>query len=185
MSYDYSGFEDKATPVDLLSRISALATDQLKAEAAVEEAEKALETRKAELRQIAEVLLPALMEEAQMADFTTASGLKVTVKENIRASIPAARQAEAFAWLQAHDHADLIKREVKLDFDRNQEDECDVIMKEVAAHHPDIRMDLKRSVNPMTLSSFVRERLEAGDVIPQDVFGVFRQKASKIKVPKD
>lgn len=185
MSFDYSEFQKEPTPTDLLARISELANVQVKAEKAVEAAEKALEERKAELRQIAEVQLPQLMEEAKMAEFTTSDGLKVSVKENIRASIPAAKQAEAFAWLQAHDHADLIKREIKIDFDRTQEEQCAGVMRALNEQFQGLRMDLKRSVNPMTLSSFVRERLEAGEVLPLEAFGVFRQKASKIKVPKD
>ena len=38
------------------------------------------------------------------------------------------------------------------------------------------------AVNPQTLQAFVRQSLEAGEKIPMDLLGVYRQRQAKVKV---
>ena len=181
MTYDYT--EQKAAPsTDLLTRISELATAQRLAETKLEEADLEAKKCKEALRVIAEVQLPALMDEAGMAEFTTRDGIQVKVAETVRATIPAAFQAEAFGWLKANGHDQLIKREFKIEFSRDEESWAEKFERELREREQPLKFEVKRSIHPSTLASFVREQLEEGVAIPLDAFGVHRQKASKIKV---
>lgn len=178
MSHDYSGFEEKPVPTDLLSQISALAAEQKSAELQVALAEDALATAKATLRDIAERRLPELMDAAEMAEFTTRDGIKVSVKEVIRASLPKGREMAAFEWLHTHEHEGLIKNEFKIPLGSGDMELAERLR--AALQDLQVEFEQKRTIHPATLASFVREQLEAGVAIPLDVFGAARIKSSKI-----
>lgn len=178
-TFDYSEFKDG--PGDnLLARLSGLALDQKRAEAEVARLEEELKTAQARLRDIAEHQLPALMDEAEMSEFTTKDGIKISVKEVIRGSIPASNASKAFAWLEEHGHDNLIKREFKIEFGKDEEAWAKKFARDLAKRKRPLKVQLKRTVNPRTLQAFVREQLEEGVDIPLNLFGVFRQRFSKI-----
>lgn len=179
MSHDYTSFTDK--PEDnILAKLSKLATEQLGAEKAVAAAELELESAKDALREIQEVKIPDLMDEAKVTEFATPSGLKIKVKENIRASISKANAPGAFAWLRENGHESLIKRQVTVMFGKGEDEEAASAIK--ALEERELPVDDNSSVNAQTLSKFVREKLEAGEVIPMELFGVFRQRVSAVTV---
>lgn len=174
---DYSEFKE-ATGEDLLSRISALAFSQKQAELDVAEAEEKLAAAKNTLRDISDRQLPNLMDEAQLTEFTTRDGIKVSVKEVIRASLPKGKEAVAFAWLAAHEHDDLIKREFKVPFDREAEEAASQLR--TYLEEAGFSFESKQTIHPQTLAAFVREQLEAGVDIPLEAFGAARVKSAKI-----
>lgn len=182
--HDYSDFKDG--PGDnLLARISGLALDQKQAEADVARLEEELKAAQAKLRDIAEHQLPALMDEAEMKICQTRDGITVKVVEKIRGSIPAATAPKAFAWLEEHGHGNLIKREVKVEFGRDEEAWAKKFLADLAKRKKPLKHELKRAVHPSTLASFVTEQLQEGVDIPLDTFGVYRQRSAKIEFKED
>lgn len=159
-----------------LKQLSELARAQLDAETALAEAEKNVKLRKDELKVIKEQMIPELMDEMGMEDFTTTEGIKITVKEDIRASITAANAPEAFRWLRDNGHANLIKRKITVT-PANDEQGTEVLDRLAG-----LEVEDKPSVHPMTLSAWVREMLRDGKDIPMEPFGVFRQRVSKVEV---
>ena len=73
---------------DGLKSVSALAQRIREAEKAIETAEAFLKTRKDEMQQLTDELLPAAMEELGMKSFTLEDGAKVEVRQLYGASIP-------------------------------------------------------------------------------------------------
>lgn len=180
MSHDYSQFQEHAPAENILQKLAQAAREQRAAEKAVAEKELELENAKKELKRISEVVIPSLMDEAHMEEFTTSDGIKIKVDENVRASIPAAKAAEAFAWLRLHKHDGMIKHNFVVPFSKHETERAAAFSKLLA--DLDQPFEEKRSVHPSTLSSWVREMLEKGEQIPMETFGVFRQRVSKIEV---
>jgi hypothetical protein len=180
MEHDYSAFAEEVNATNILAAISSLASDQKAAEAAVAAAEEALEKAKAALREIAEHRLPELMDAAQMTEFTTRDGIKISVKETIRASLPKGREAEAFEWLREHEHEGLIKNEFKVPLNREQAESA--VQLAEALQGLGLEYEQRRTIHPSTLASFVKEQLEAGVELPMDAFGVYRNRATKITI---
>lgn len=176
---DYSEFKDG--PGDnLLAQISATALEQKEAEAKVAKLEEELQVAKDTLRDISERRLPELMDSAEMTSFTLSDGTKIEVNEKIRAGIPPKTQGQAFMWLKEHGHDALIKNQITVDFDREQEDIAEKFAENLREKWDDVRFKQKKTVHASTLASFIKEQLSEGIDIPLDIFGAFRQRFSKI-----
>ncbi len=180
--YDYSDFQTETPPDNLMARISDAALRQKKLESQVAQLEEDLSHAKEELRQVDEVELPGLMEQAQCEEFTTRDGIRIGVKEAIRGSIPKPNQAKALKWLEDNGYESLIKREFKIQFDRDQEAWARKFEADLAKRKKPLAVKVERKVNPQTLQSFVKQLLEEGEDFPMDLFGVFRQRRAKIDV---
>jgi len=176
--HDYSDYIDRPQSEDALAELARLADAQLEAHKAVARAEVELTKRERELRDIAEVAIPELMEEMGIETFTTTSGVKISVKEQIRANILAANRGAAFRWLRDNGHAALIKREVKVAFGMGE----DELAQETIDKLGDLPVEDKSSVHPSTLKKFVSDRLADGKDVPEDVFSIHRQRVAAIKV---
>jgi len=171
--------QEAATSGAQMKQLQELAEEQDRTEKELAKAERVVATIQARWKDVAERRLPELMDEIGLSEFKTATGLNIKVNETIRASIPKPRAAEAFAWLIAHNHEALIKRTVSVSFGKGEEDAARAFTDHLKT---DLHIEYgdKASVHASTLSSFVKEKLEAGEDIPQDLFGVFRQRVSKV-----
>lgn len=179
MSEDYSAYAPTATSTGELAELTRLAEAQAAAEAEVARLEAELTKARETARDYAERQVPELMDRIGMEEFKTASGLKIKVDETIRASITAANGPAAFAWLREHNHAALIKREVKVAFGKGEDEKADSLIKDLEDRG--LIAEEKTAVHPSTLAAFVRENLREGREIPLDLLGVHRQRVSKIK----
>jgi hypothetical protein len=180
---DYSDFRAGAGD-NILASIAQTAREQLEAEAKVARLEDELKSAQASLRNIQEHVLPRLMEQAEQSEVTTAEGIKVEVKEVLRGSIPEASQQQAFAWLETNNAGALIKREVTIEFGKGEEAWAAKFMADLSKRKRPVRSKAKKRVHPQTLLAFLREQLEAGNDIPLELFGVFRQRFAKITLRK-
>lgn len=173
-----------ATSDDALARIARIASQQLAAELLVAEIEDKLATAKKTLRSISETDLPQAMAEAGIKTFTTQDEYIITVKDEVSCSIPAARAADAFQWLDKNGFGGLIKTDVITKFNRDQRKEADKIAKLIGKQGFDA--NIKQYVHPQTLKSFIMERLEdtAGPAVPLDLFGAFPYNVAVIKPTK-
>ncbi len=182
MTYDYSDFDDKTLGDNLLSVLSHAAQEQLDAEAEVERCEEALKTAKEKLKQISWYKLPKLMDEARQEKCVAAGGIEIAVKEDVRASIPAANEAKALTYLESVNQAGMIKRQFIIEFGREEESWAKKFERDLKQRKKPVNCKIKRSVPHQTLSAWVRKELEEGTALPLDLLGVFRQRISTVKV---
>ena len=122
-----SGFEDVAQELSSvdeegLSRVSKLANIQLRLERRVAELDAELKQAKRDLQEISGDQLPAAMLEYGIREFKLEDGSQITVKNFYSASIPKDRQEESFTWLVENGFGDLIKNQVRVSFERGQEE---------------------------------------------------------------
>lgn len=177
---EYLQYVQPETSVDRLSDLQRLAEQQAEADAEVKSLEAKLAAAKEKFRDLSERQVPELMDEIGMAEFTTRTGLKIKVEETIRAAIPKAKEVLAFAWLREHKHSAMIKRTVSVAFGKDEDDKAANLLTKLGEEG--FEADDKAAVHPSTLSAFVREKLKAGEEVPLDLFGVHRQRVSKIQV---
>lgn len=114
--------------------------------------------------------LPDLMRELGVSEFALRTGEKITVKEDVDASITGKTRAGALQWLITNGFGGLIKTEVLARFDRGAHEEAEAFARRVAETHDDI--ELKETVHPGTLKAFVKEQMAGGAAVPVDLFNI-------------
>ncbi len=153
-----------------IAELSDMATALYLAELKVEEAEEALKSAKAAARKIAEVDIPELMNDIGMREFTTRSGIKLSIQNITAASITADRKSEAHAWLDEHDQGHIIKRNVVVGFSKGEGDKAKALRTQLEADGMTVKTE--EGVHSSTLRSWAKTQLEDGADIPMDLFGV-------------
>jgi len=175
--HDYSA-DLEAPSTDRLAELSSLANDLYLAELDVVERKRELEEAQAKADDISQQQIPQLMESIGIEEFTTTSGVKLSIKDIIRAAPPAARRAEAYAWLKEHGYGDLIKHNIIVGFGRDEEQDANDLAADLERKGLRTKDELK--VESQTMKKFVKDRLAAGQAIPMDLFGVRQFKQAKI-----
>lgn len=175
-------FEDdriEAGEVGNLGQISELAKELVTRTEELEDLENIVKNRKKELRALTEETLPNALLEIGLSEVKLDSGVKIETKQFYRASIPKAREEEAFNWLRDNGHGDLVKHVVAVRFDRENDDAALALVKDL--EDQGLQPEDKSSVHTMTLRAWVREQIEAGEEIPQDLLGVYVGQQATIK----
>ena len=140
--------------------------------------EKELKELKRKVELVSGEVIPTMMQEMNISTLKLADGSSVEVKPVYGASIPIAKREEAFKWLRDNDLGDLIKNEVTVAFGRGEDNKAADYA--TLAQGQGFEPVQKLKVEPMTLKALVRERLEAGQEMPSDLFNLFTGNRTKI-----
>lgn len=152
-----------------LTQVTALAELQVRQEKFVAQLEEDLKAAKEALRKTSDVDLPNAMSEVGLTAFTLTNGHKISIKEEVYASIPKDYQEQAFMWLRDHDFGALIKNQIIAEFGKGEDEAARDAAMLLAEHG--WKPQQKESVHPMTLKAFIREQLAEGHEVPLDFFG--------------
>jgi hypothetical protein len=167
-----------------LTRVTKMAQMLLERQAEQAAAEAALEAIKKKVVQIEQEDLPTLMAELGLQEFKLSSGEKITIKDEVACSISKEHQSAAFAWLIKNKFGGIIKTLVAVQFGKGEHADAARMAKalqtQLGKAHP---VELDESVHPQTLKAFVKERLQNGDALPVDLFGVLPFKKAIITKP--
>lgn len=189
--FDYAIEDTAPQPVNdsKMSQLAELAKKQVELEESKETAEAAVKLCESNLSAIRDKLLPDLLEELGLESFKTRDGLKISVKKMITASAGGKKDPQRFQkvcqWLKEHGHGGLVKRTIGVFFGVGEEEQATKFTEAIdgiVAEIGKVVMD-DSEIHAMTLSSFVREQLEAGEEIPE-FFNVHRMKTAVIDKPK-
>lgn len=183
IKYDYSQFET-GIGHNLMTQINAAANEQVKAEAEVERLEEELRAAQKRVLHIKEHVLPELMDAAGMTKIKTDTGVEVAVYDIFRGSLNYGDVPKGIKWLEENNSGDLIKREFKISFDRDEEEWAAKFERDLRQRKKEVRMVVNRTVNPQTLCAFAKEQMEAGVNVPMDILGLTRLRQARIKLPK-
>jgi len=123
-------------------------------------------------------VIPTMMTEMNISTLKLADGSAVEVKPIYGASISPDNKEKAFKWLRDNGLGVLIKNEVTVAFGRNEDNKASqyAILAKGQGYEP----VQKLKVEPMPLKALVRERLEAGQEMPSDLFNLFTGNRTKI-----
>lgn len=152
-----------------LDQMAALARAMVDADASVEQAEASLKEAKERARILREETIPSAMQELGLEELKLDTGQKLSVKQDVYASIPSAQKDAAFQWLEDNGFGGLIKVEVAADFRKGEADQAAELFKELQQRG--LQVGLDQSVHAQTLKAFLREQLAAGTNVPLDLFG--------------
>ena len=175
-------FEENVTD-NALTQIKETAEQQEQAEVAVEKATEELSIAKKEFVRISEKVFPDLLNSLEMTEDLTVAGLRVQLAEKLRGSIPVKHRDEAIKWLTRKGHGDIVKRQIVIEFSKDEEKWADKFMRDCAQRKKQLNMQVKRTVHPQTLQAWCREMLEEGEEFPMELFGVFLQTFTKVSRP--
>lgn len=170
------------TSDNILSRITAKVRDLRDARADVTLREEDLKAAQARVRLIEELDLPELMKEAGQEKLRTSDGYDVELIETLRASIPPASLAQALAWLVANGQSAIIKRDIRLQFGKDEEAKADAALS-LILNEGYMPQD-KQTVHPQTLAAVICEMMAAGVDVPLGLLGAHVQPGVKVKEAK-
>ena len=164
---------------DDLTSVASLAKKQKNQEQKVKDLEAELKEAKKELLRISDEEIPNLMTETGLASIKLDDGSSLEIKNIYGASILVANREKAYDWLREHGHDDIIKNKVVATFGRGQEDDAKVFMR--VAYDNGVATDQESKIEPQTLKAWVKERMEAGEEFPTELFGAFMGQRAIIK----
>ena len=172
---------DAPQQVDELENVRSLSNYVInlqKLEEEIIKEETLLKQKKERADKISAEVIPEIMESMKLKTLKLQDGSAIEVKEIYSATIPVANKERAYQWLRDNDLGDLIKNEITVAFGRNE----DIKASDYAglAKRQGYEPVQKFKVEPMTLKALVRERLEAGQEMPSDLFNLFTGNRTKI-----
>lgn len=187
---DISGYEDDAVAVpqsaDKLAQLGKLGQEFLRKQKAVADAEAALAKAKEEFAKVAEVEIPEVLASVGLGGITLPDGREITLVENLYANISEDRKDAAHDWLEKNNQGGVIKRQVVVAYNREQEADAAALVQYLSTLPTPVNYRVDRSVHAQTLKKLVRELMEEG-TLPQEaqaLFGVFRKKVAEIAEAK-
>ena len=167
-----------------LAEITKLARKQLRLQANVVKAEEKLKAAQAALDAVEGKALPEAMLAVGLTEFTLKNKSRVKIADVIRAAIPKARAEEALRWLIKNKHEGLIKGEVEINFGRGDRRIEKVLAFLKQKQFTGLDYSRQETVHAGTLSAWVRQQVEAGKKVPEDLLGVYRTIKAVITPPK-
>jgi hypothetical protein len=164
-----------------LRKVSMLAAQQKRLVVVVEHAEADLKAAKAALIQNRERDLPDAMTEAGVKKFVTTDGLTIDITTQYYASGEKINiKPEAFGWLKATNHEDIVKNDVILAFNKGQDAEAQALISRLRAEGYTNLVN-KPTIHASTLKGFVREMEQEGTDVPLEAFGLYRATVAIVK----
>ena len=101
------------------------------------------------------------------------------VKPFYAAKIPVSRQEEAFNWLRKQGFGSLIKNNVILTFNKDEDKTAVEVFEDLQSKGHNVIQ--KAKVESQTLKAFAKEQVQNGHEIPMDLFGVYVANKTIIK----
>ena len=162
-----------------LTSLASLARQIQEEEGNIAKLEDTLKQAKKKLLKLTDEDMPAVMQEVGMNKFELDDGSMVEVKPTYGASILVDNRPQAYDWLRENGYDDIIKNNVTCSFGRGEDDKASAF-KTFAAEKGYVA-NQKTEIHSQTLRAFVKERVEAGDALPMELFGAWVGQRAVIK----
>ena len=169
---------ESVTQADTAKTLSDKVIELKNLEDEIENAEESLSKLKEKARYISNIEVPQMMEEMHITKLKLKDGESVEIKKIYGASISSDNQDKAFTWLRNNGLGDIIKNDVTVTFGRGEDNKAQQYA--VLARGQGFEPVQKIGVHPQTLKAVVRERLEAGQEMPSDLFKTYAGNSTKI-----
>ena len=165
-----------------LHSVAGLARAIRAKEGTISHLEEELKAHKKELLKFTDEDMPSMLAEIGISKFSLDDGSEVIVKSTYGASILVANRPQAFEWLRDQGYDDIIKNTVACQFGRGEDDKASAFAS--FAEKEGFYAEQKTEVHPQTLRAFVKERVEAGEEFPMELFGAYVGQRATIKKGK-
>lgn len=182
MSLSNQFLQDVETVVptnDELGTISKLAIEQRDLEQQIAQLETELTQAKESLRQVQEFLLPQAMASVGLSEFKLIDGSKLTIRDDVYASIRKDKITEAVTWLDQVGLGDIVKDKIDVNFGRGESHDAKKLID--YCHQHGLVVNETLSVHPQTLKATVKEQLARGVEFPEECFSIAPVKKAILK----
>ena len=177
--------QDKTDILDKSENIKSLSNEVQKMESLskeIEDIEENLKKKKKDLDVISGEVIPTMMSEMGLSQLKLMDGSQIDVKPFYNATITVANRESAFNWLRQNGLGDIIKNEMVVSFGRGEDNKAAEYAE--LAKSQGLQPAQKLKVEPMTLKALVRQRIEAGQEMPTEIFSIFVGNKTTIKRKK-
>ena len=164
--------------IDSAKRLSDKVLELKDLEDEIANAEESLKKLKEKAKVVSSVEIPAMMDDMQITKLKLKDGESVEIKKIYGAYIPPEQQEAAFKWLRNNGLGDIIKNDITVTFGKGEDNKPAEYA--VLAKGQGYEPVQKIGVHPQTLKAMVRERLEANQDVPSDLFKPFEGNQTKI-----
>lgn len=165
-------FVDKPIPTDeKLKKIAELAKDFVFFDNNIKDLERELAKYKKEFEQIATTELPEAMIDIGMSEFKLTNGVHLQVIPIYNVRVTKDKLDKADTWLEENGHGGMIKRVFQIAVPN---DVIEQITLEHKLARANIDYDVVKNVHWSTIQSWANEMREAGEMIPEEIFNIFR-----------
>ena len=164
--------------IDSAKRLSDKILELKDLEDEISNAEESLKKLKEKAKAVSSIEIPAMMDEMQITKLKLKDGEAVEIKKIYGAYIPKDKQEAAFTWLRNNGLGDIIKNDITVTFGKGEDNKAAEYA--VLAKGQGYEPVQKIGVHPQTLKAMVRERLEANQDVPSDLFKPFEGNQTKI-----
>ena len=186
MSDVFSLFEEEAANPQAFNKVSEGETSKLSTlirqsidlDNEVKDAEKHLKDLQQRKRTVDEEDIPSLMEQLGVESLTV-DGNKVSIDKFVSARIPDDKKEEAYSFIRSIGEGDIIKNEVVVQFGMGQDNVAGAVLDDLSKQG--LNPAQKTHIHPMTLRTWVKNRIENGKEVCHDTFGVYVGNRAKIK----
>ena len=165
-----------------LNTVAGLARKIKQQQDKVERLDRELKDEKQALLKMTDEDLPSTMADLGLSKFSLDDGSMVSVMATYGASILVKNRPVAYEWLRDNGYDDIIKNIVSCQFGRGEDDQASAF--QAFASQQGYPADQNESIHAGTLKAFVKERIEAGDDFPHDLFGAYVGQRAVIKGAK-
>jgi hypothetical protein len=166
------------TQIDTAKTLSDKVIELKDLEDEITNAEESISKLKEKARILSQVEIPLMMHEMHITKLKLKDGESVEVKPFYSASIVPEVQEQAFEWLRNNGLGDIIKNDITVTFGRGEDNKA--VKYTDLARGQGFEPVQKIGVHTQTLKAVVRERLEAGQEMPSDLFKTFAGNQTKI-----
>jgi hypothetical protein len=165
-----------------LESVAKVAKNIRDKEQLISELEEKLSAEKKSLLKLTDEDLPGMFIELGLNKLELDDGSTVEVKQTYGASIKVVNRPAAYDWLRENDYDDIIKNTVACNFGKGEDDIAKSFSEFALKHGYDAHT--KTEVHPQTLRAFIKERVEAGEEFPMELFGAWVGQRATIKRKK-
>jgi hypothetical protein len=177
----YAMSDDSVTATnDQLKQIGQLVASAKALDNEIEQVEERLKVLKASRRQIAEVDLPAVLDEANLSKLETPDGATVKVEEKLYMSVPKKNKAALASWLLGHGHGALVQSDVRVAFKKGDADKVQAAM-DLLAENGYHNAAVEESMHTGQLKALYKELVAEGEDVPAELFGAHTVREAVIK----
>ena len=164
--------------IDSAKRLSDKVLELKDLEDEIANAEESLKKLKEKAKVVSSVEIPAMMDDMQITKLKLKDGESVEIKKIYGAYIPPEQQEAAFTWLRNNNLGDIIKNDITVTFGKGEDNKAAeyAVLAKGQGYEPVQEI----GVHPQTLRAMVRERLEANQDVPSDLFKPFEGNQTKI-----
>ena len=167
---------------EAIATVAAMARAIRQKEELLSSLEQQVKDEKKALLKMTDEELPAIMIENGIKDLTLDDGSYLSIKQTYGATITVDNRPKAYKWLRDNGHEDIIKNQVSCTSGRGEDDQASAF--HAFAAKAGYSAEQKTEIHSQTLRAFIKDRVEAGDDFPMELFGAWIGQRAVIKRKK-